>query len=63
MKGCLLFLFRSYHIEEEEMKKEDFDDRVDILPVSDPNSATMAQRIMQYQAALQLAATSPEMSA
>ena len=40
---------------------EDFDDRIDILPVSDPNSATMAQRIMQYQAALQLATTAPQM--
>ena len=40
---------------------EDFDDRVDIIPVSDPNAGTMAQRIMQYQAALQLAAQAPEM--
>tara|TARA_B100000586_G_scaffold270186_1_gene252460 strand:+ start:2083 stop:4617 length:2535 start_codon:yes stop_codon:yes gene_type:complete len=46
---------------DEEMRLEDFDDRIDVLPVSDPNSATMAQRIMQYQAALQLAGTSPEM--
>lgn len=40
---------------------QDFDDRVDIIPVSDPNSGTMAQRIMQYQAALQLSATAPQM--
>ncbi len=39
----------------------DFDNRVDIIPVSDPNAGTMAQRIMQYQAALQLAAQAPEM--
>ena len=39
----------------------DFDDRVDIIPVSDPNAGTMAQRIMQYQAALQLSAQAPEM--
>ena len=39
----------------------DFDDRVDIIPVSDPNAGTMAQRIMQYQAALQLASTAPQM--
>ena len=44
-----------------EIKEEDFDDRIDVIPVSDPNSSTMAQRIMQYQAALQLAGTSPEM--
>ncbi len=39
----------------------DFDDKVDIIPVSDPNAGTMAQRIMQYQAALQLAAQAPQM--
>jgi hypothetical protein len=47
--------------EEEFIKAEDFDNRVDVLPVSDPNAATMAQRIMQYQAAMQLATTSPDM--
>jgi len=47
--------------EEEFIKAEDFDNRVDVLPVSDPNAATMAQRIMQYQAAMQLAQSSPEM--
>jgi len=50
-----------YEMDEEEfIKASDFDDRVDVLPVSDPNASTMAQRIMQYQAAMQLAATSPE---
>ena len=44
-----------------DLVSEDFDDRVDIIPVSDPNAGTMAQRIMQYQAALQLAAQAPEM--
>ena len=43
------------------MTVEDFDDSVDIIPVSDPNAGTMAQRIMQYQAALQLAAQAPQM--
>lgn len=38
---------------------EDFDDRVDIIPVSDPNAATMAQKVMQYQAAMQLAQNAP----
>ena len=40
-------------------RSEDFDDRVDIIPVSDPNAATMAQKVMQYQAAMQLAQNAP----
>jgi hypothetical protein len=40
---------------------EDFDGRVDVIPVSDPNAATMAQRIMQYQAALQLSQQAPQL--
>jgi len=43
------------------IKSEDFDKRVDVIPVSNPNAATMSQRIMQYQAALQLATQAPEM--
>jgi hypothetical protein len=51
-----------YEVEPEAgIKIEDFDDRIDVMPVSDPNSATMAQRIMQYQAALQLASQAPQM--
>jgi len=50
-----------YAPDEEPITREDFDDRVDIIPVSDPNAGTMAQRIMQYQAALQLAQQAPEM--
>ena len=46
---------------DEEIKVEDFDDRIDVVPVSDPNASTMAQRIMQYQAALQLAAQAPNL--
>ena len=45
----------------EDIKVEDFDDRIDVVPVSDPNASTMAQRIMQYQAALQLAAQAPNL--
>lgn len=50
-----------YDPDGDQVVKEDFDDRVDIIPVSDPNAGTMAQRIMQYQAALQLAAQAPQM--
>jgi hypothetical protein len=41
-------------------KKSDYDD-VDVIPVSDPNAATMSQKIMQYQAALQLAQSAPQL--
>jgi hypothetical protein len=34
---------------------------VAVIPVSDPNAATMAQKIVQYQAALQLAQTAPQL--
>jgi hypothetical protein len=40
-------------------KRADYD-MVDVIPVSDPNSATMAQRIMQYQAVIQLAQGAPQ---
>ena len=50
-----------YDLENGQVITEDFDDRVDIIPVSDPNAGTMAQRIMQYQAALQLASQAPQM--
>jgi hypothetical protein len=41
-------------------KKSDYDD-VDVIPVSDPNAATMAQKIVQYQAVFQLAQQSPQL--
>ena len=44
----------------EHSRQEDFNDRVDIIPVSDPNASTMAQKVMQYQAAMQLAQQAPE---
>lgn len=40
-------------------KQADYD-IVEVIPVSDPNAATMAQRIMQYQAAIQLAQGAPQ---
>jgi chaperonin GroES len=42
-------------------RQEDFDGRVDIVPVSDPNAATQAQRIVQLQAVMQLAQQNPEL--
>jgi hypothetical protein len=51
----------AYELEENAVRPDDFDDRIDIIPVSDPNATTMSQRIMQYQAALQLAAQAPQM--
>ena len=50
-----------YEIEGQELVAEDFDERIDVIPVADPNASTTAQRIMQYQAALQLAQQAPQM--
>ena len=41
-------------------KKSDYDN-VDVIPVSDPNASTMAQKIVQYQAVLQLAQGAPQL--
>ncbi len=53
----------SYSYEPEEggrrAKKSDYDN-VDVIPVSDPNAATMAQKIVQYQAVIQLAQGAPQ---
>jgi len=53
-----------YSFEPEEgtpkIKKSDYD-QVDVIPVSDPNAATMSQKVVQYQAALQLAQTAPQL--
>ena len=43
-----------------EIKQMDFDDRVDILPVADPNIFSMAQRISMAQTELQLATSNPQ---
>jgi len=52
-----------YNYEPEEgsrkAKKSDYD-MVTVIPVSDPNAATMAQKIVQYQAVLQLAQNAPQ---
>lgn len=40
-------------------KKSDYD-HVEVIPVSDPNASTMAQRVVQYQAVIQLAQSAPQ---
>jgi hypothetical protein len=40
-------------------KRGDFE-QVDIIPVSDPNAATLSQRVVQYQAVIQLAQSAPQ---
>lgn len=43
-----------------EIKQGDFDDRIDIIPVSDPNIFSMAQRVMLAQQELQMAQAAPQ---
>ena len=40
-------------------KKSDYDN-VEVIPVSDPNAATMAQKVVQYQAVMQMAQANPQ---
>lgn len=62
-------IIRDYTPEEYNYQPEDGDrrakrsdyDRVDVIPVSDPNAATMSQKVVQYQAALQLASSAPQL--
>jgi len=49
----------SYEVDAPKKAKQADYDMVDIIPVSDPNASTMAQRVVQYQAALQLASSAP----
>ena len=50
-----------YDMEGDFSRQSDFDGRVDVIPVSDPNASTMAQRVVQYQAAMQLAQQAPNL--
>ena len=45
---------------DEQIMREDFDDRVDVMPVSNPNVFSQAQRIVLAQTKLQLASQAPE---
>lgn len=47
--------------ESRSVKRRDFDDRIDVLPVSDPNIFSVAQRITMAQTQLQLAQSNPQM--
>lgn len=65
LKGIIAaYTPEDYNYEPEEgsrrAKRSDYDN-VDVIPVSDPNASTMAQKIVQYQAVLQLAQSSPSL--
>ncbi len=45
--------------EEDATRTQDYDERVDVMPVANPNASTMAQRIMKMQAAHQLSQSQP----
>ena len=49
-----------YDADDEAIKREDYNE-VEVIPVSDPNASTMSMRVVQYQAALQLAQQAPQL--
>ena len=57
--GKVPYPFRLKQIEQGASREQDYDDRVDVVPVADPNASTMAQRIMVMQAIIQLSQTAP----
>ena len=66
--GLLKVIIRDYTDEDYEYtpeygtkraKQADYD-LVDVIPVSDPNAATMSQRVVQYQAVIQMAQMAPD---
>jgi len=50
----------SYETDESPMAKQEDYDMVEVIPVSDPNASTMAQKVVTYQAALQLSQGAPD---
>jgi hypothetical protein len=50
-----------YEVDGPQRAKQSDYDTTEIIPVSDPNASTMAQRVVQYQAALQLAQSAPQL--
>ncbi len=52
----------SYEPESGDRKAKQSDyDMVEVIPVSDPNAATMSQKVVQYQAVMQLAQSAPQL--
>jgi hypothetical protein len=49
-----------YDADDEAIKREDYNE-IEVIPVSDPNASTMSMRVVQYQAALQLAQQAPQL--
>jgi hypothetical protein len=49
-----------YDVEKGATRAQDYDGRIDVIPVSNPNASTMAHRIMQHQAVHQLSLSAPE---
>jgi hypothetical protein len=49
-----------YDADDEAIKRQDYSE-IEVIPVSDPNASTMSMRVVQYQAALQLAQQSPQL--
>ena len=55
------YLPPTYEYDAQGIRAQDFDDRVDILPVSDPNATTFSQRVLTQQTALSIAGSAPQL--